>query len=57
MIVSYVECKRYEQKGYYVEENKEQGVISNRQKWCGCQRRKEMKVACPIEGKVQQGGI
>ena len=54
VIVSYVECKRCGQKGCHVEENREQRVISNRQKWCGCQ--KKMKVAYPIEEKVQQGG-
>jgi len=47
--------QRCGQKEYHVEENREQRVISNRQKWCGCQRRKEMKVVHPIEGKVQQG--
>ena len=36
----YVECKRCGQKGCYVEENREQGVILDRQKWCGCQKRK-----------------
>ena len=32
VIVSYVECKRCGQKGYQVEENRGQGVISDRQK-------------------------
>jgi len=35
VIVSYVECERYGQKEYHVEENREQRVISDRQKWCG----------------------
>ena len=30
----YVKYERCEQKGCYVKENKEQGVISNRQRWC-----------------------
>jgi len=30
VIVSYVECERYEQKGCQVEENRGQGVISDR---------------------------
>jgi len=29
-------------------------VISDRQKWCGCQKRKETEVAHPKKGKVQQ---
>jgi len=37
-----------------MEENRGQEMILDRQKWYGCQKRKEMKVACPIEGKVQQ---
>ena len=32
VIVSYVECERCGQKGCYIEENREQGVISGRQK-------------------------
>jgi len=32
VIVTYVECERYRKKGCYVEENREQGVISNRQR-------------------------
>ena len=37
-----------------MEENREQGVISNRQKWCGYQKRKETEVVHPKKGKVQQ---
>ena len=40
-----------------MEENREQGVILDRQKWCGCQKRKETEVAHPKRGKVQQSGI
>ena len=50
----YVECERYGQKECQMEENREQGMISDRQKWCGCQKRKETKVACPKREKVQQ---
>jgi len=50
-----MKCERYEQKGCHVKENRGQRVISNRQKWCGCQRKKKIKVMCPIEGKAQQG--
>ena len=57
MIVSYVECEKYRQKGCHVEENREQGVILDRQKWCGCQKRKETEVAHLKRGKVQQSGI
>jgi len=56
VIVSYVECERCEQKGCQVEENRGQGVISDRQKWCGCQKRKEAEAAHPKRGKAQQSG-
>ena len=56
MIVSYVECERYGQKGCQVEENRGQGVISDRQKWCGCQKRKETEVAHSKRRKAQQSG-
>jgi len=36
-----------------MEENKGQGIISNRQKWCGCPKTVERKVAYLLEGKVQ----
>jgi len=49
-----VECKRCEQKGYQIEENREQGVISDRQKWYGCQKRKEVEAAYPKREKAQQ---
>ena len=55
IIVSYVECKRCEQKGYQMEENRGQGVISDRQKWYGCQKRKEVEAAHRQKSwKVQQ---
>jgi len=31
-------------------------MISNRQKWYGCQKRKKTEVVCLKEGKAQQGG-
>jgi len=37
-----------------MEENREQEVISERQRWCGYREKKKVKVACPIEEKVQQ---
>jgi len=37
-----------------MEKNREQGVISDRQKWCRCQKRKETEAARPKKGKVQQ---
>jgi len=52
-----MECERYRQKKCYIEKNREQEVISDRQKWCGCQKRKETEVACPKRGKVQQSSI
>jgi len=54
VIVLYVECERCGQKGCQVEENRGQRVIPDRQKWCGCQKRKETKVVHLKRGKVQQ---
>jgi len=54
VIVSYVECKRCGQKGCQVEENRGQEVISDRQKWCGCQKRKKAEVVHSKRGKAQQ---
>ena len=51
-----MECERCGWKGCYIEENREQGVILGRQKWYGCQKRIETKVACPKRGKPQQSG-
>jgi len=53
VIVSYVECERCGQKGCHMEENREQGVISDRQKWCGCQKRKKTEAVYPEKGKAQ----
>ena len=52
----YVECKRYGQKECQVEENRGQRVISNRQKWCGYQKRKKTEAVHPKRGKAQQSG-
>jgi len=56
VIVLYVECKRYGQKECQVEENRGQRVISNRQKWCGYQKRKKTEAVHPKRGKAQQSG-
>jgi len=56
VIVLYVECERCGWKGCHVEENRGQRMISNRQKWYGCQKRKKTEVVCLKEGKAQQGG-
>jgi len=53
VIVLYVKCKRCGRKGCHVEENREQEVISDRQKWCGCQKRKETEVVHPKKRKAQ----
>jgi len=50
----YVECERCEGKGCHVEENREQEVIKDRQRWCGCQGRREKKAVQPREAKAQQ---
>jgi len=52
MIVTYVKCKRYGEKRCHVKENKGQGVIRDRQKWCGCQGKKEKKAVQPREAKA-----
>jgi len=54
VIVTYVECERYGKKECHVNKNRGQGVISNRQRWCGYQKRKEEKVVWPRETKAQQ---
>ena len=56
VIVLYVKCKRCGRKGCHIEENRKQRVTSDRQKWYGCQKRIETKVACPKRGKAQQSG-
>ena len=53
----YVECEKCEQKGCHIEENKGQRMILDRQKWCGCQKKKETEVVHPRRGKAQQSGI
>ena len=50
----YVECKKYREKRCYMEENRGQGVISNRQKWCRCLKIVERKVAYSTKRKTQQ---
>jgi len=53
VIVLYMKCKRCGRKECHVEENREQEVISDRQKWCGCQKRKETEVVHPKKRKAQ----
>jgi len=52
----YVEYNRYGKKGCYVEENKGQGVIPDRQRWYRYQGRRKEKVTWPREAKAQQSG-
>jgi len=54
MIVTYVQCERYGKKRCHVKENRRQGVIKDRKRWCGCQGKREEKVAWPREAKAQQ---
>ena len=59
VIVLYVVCERCGQKECHVEENRGQGVISDRQKWCGCQKRKAQQSstwAGVPEGVAKEGG-
>ena len=53
VIVTYVQCERYREKGCPIEANKRQRVIKDRQRWCGYIR----KVAQPREAKVQQSSM
>ena len=58
VIVLYMECERCGQKGCQVEENRGQGVISDRQKWCGCQKRKAQQSSAWTgvpEGAAKEG--
>jgi len=36
MIAMYVECERCGRKECHAKENREQGVIRDKQRWCGC---------------------
>jgi len=53
VIVMYVQCERCEEKGCHVEKNRRQGIIKDKQRWYGYQK-KEKKVVCPTERKAQQ---
>jgi len=57
VIVTYIECEKCGEKECHVEENKGQRVIKNRQKWCGCSKKRKREVAHPRKGKVQQSGV
>jgi len=48
VIVMYIQCERCGEKECHVEENKRQGVIKDRQRWC----RYKGKAAWPRETKV-----
>jgi len=52
VIVTYMECERYGEKGCHVEENRGQGVIKDRQRCCGCQKRKKKEAAWPREANA-----
>jgi len=56
VIVTYVQCERCGEKRYHVEKNRRQGVIKDRQRWCGYQKKEEKKAVHPTEGKAQQSG-
>jgi len=56
MIVTYVEYERCRKKGCHVKENREQEVIRNKQKWCGCSKGREKEAAQPRKVKAQQSG-
>ena len=55
IIVTYVKCERCGEKGCHVEDNRGQGIIRDKQRWCGCQKRKREEAAHGQENqKVQQ---
>jgi len=54
VIVMYVECERCGKKECHVENNRGQGVIRNRQRWCRYQKRKEEEAVRPREANMQQ---
>jgi len=51
-----MECEGCGQKGCHVEENRGQRVISDRQKWCGCWKRRKTEAVHPKKRKAQQSG-
>ena len=52
--MTYVQYKRCGEKGCHVEENRRQGIIKDRQRWCGCQKKEKKKMAHDQESwKVQ----
>jgi len=54
VVVSYLVCKRYRERGCHVEDNRGQGVIPWRKQkvlsWCGC-KGKRVESGAPIERK------
>ena len=54
VIVIYVECERYGEKECQVDDNRKQGVIRDRQRWCECQKKKKEEAVQPGETNVQQ---
>jgi len=56
VIVIYVECERYGEKECQVDDNRKQGVIRDRQRWCECQKKKGEEAVQPGETNVQQSG-
>jgi len=52
VIATYVQYERYGEKGCHVEKNRRQGMIKNRQRWCGYQKEKEKKAALLCHTKV-----
>ena len=49
-----MEYERCRERGCHVEENRGQGVIKNRQRWCECQGKRQKKAVQPREAKAQQ---
>jgi len=50
----YVQCERCREKGYHVKKNRRQGVIKNRQRWYGCQKKEEKKAMHDQESQKAQ---
>jgi len=53
VIVIYMECEKCGEKGYHMDNNRGQGVIRDRRKWCRCQKKKKEEVAWPREANAQ----
>jgi len=52
VIATYMKYNRCEKKRYYIEENRGQSMILDRQRWCGCQKKREEEAVQPREAEA-----